>query len=92
MGMTSALKLEQAASLARMVVAIELLAATRALDLRGDMSTAALEEVRARFRSRIPAWREDCVLSVWMEGASNFLAEGALGRDIRKVEFEEVIH
>ena len=47
MGMTSALKLEQAVALARMVVAIELLAATRALDLRGDTSTAALEEVRA---------------------------------------------
>jgi histidine ammonia-lyase len=91
MGMTSALKLEQAVTLARMVVAIELLAATRALDLRGDTSTAALEEVRARFRTRIPAWREDCVLSLWMEGASNFLAEGALGTIIGNVELEEVI-
>jgi histidine ammonia-lyase len=75
-----------------MVVAIELLAATRALDLRGDTSTATLEEVRARFRVRIPAWREDCVLTLWMEGASSFLAEGALGKNIGKVEFEEVIH
>jgi histidine ammonia-lyase len=74
-----------------MVVAIELLAATRALDLRGDKSTAVLEEVRARFRTRIPAWREDCVLSLWMEGASKFLAEGALGKNIGKVELEEVI-
>ena len=91
MGMTSALKLEQAIPLARMVVAIELLAATRALDIRGDTSTAALEEVRARFRARIPAWREDCVLSLWMESASSFLAEAALGNNIGKVEFEEVI-
>jgi histidine ammonia-lyase len=91
MGMTSALKLEQAVELARTVVAIELLAATRALDLRGDTSTAVLEEVRASFRTRIPAWREDCVLSPWMEGASRFLAEGALGKDIGKVKFEEVI-
>ncbi len=91
MGMTSALKLEQAVSLARMVVAIELLAATRALDLRGDTSTAPLEEVRARFRARIPAWGEDCVLSLWMEGASSFLAEAALGKNIRNVELEEVI-
>jgi histidine ammonia-lyase len=91
MGMTSALKLEQAVELARMVVAIELLAATRALDLREDKSTAVLEEVRARFRTRIPAWREDCVLSLWMEGASKFLAEGGLGKNIGKVEFEEVI-
>jgi histidine ammonia-lyase len=91
MGMTSALKLEQAVALARMVVAIELLAATRALDLRKDTSTSALEEVRARFRARIPAWREDCVLSLWMEAASSFLAETALGKNIRKVEFEEVV-
>ena len=82
---------DQAAELARMVVAIELLAATRALDLRGDTSTAVLEEVRASFRTRIPAWREDCVLSLWMERASRFLAEGALGKDIGKVKFEEVI-
>ncbi len=46
MGMTSALKLEQTVDLARMVLAIELLAAARALDLREDTSTASLEEVR----------------------------------------------
>ncbi|HWZ50739.1 MAG TPA: histidine ammonia-lyase [Granulicella sp.] len=77
MGMTSALKLEQAVTLSRMVIAIELLAATRALDLRGDRVTPSLEEVRSRFRSRIPAWQEDCVLSTWMEEASNFLKDAA---------------
>ena len=92
MGMTSALKLEQAVSLARMVVAIELLAATRALDLRGDTSTPALEDVRTRFRVRIPAWREDCVLSLWMESASSFLKESALGKHVGNAELEEVIH
>jgi histidine ammonia-lyase len=91
MGMTSALKLEQAVTLARMVLAIELLTATRALDIREDTSTALLEEVRASFRARIPAWREDCVLSTWMEGASSFLAEGALGKDMTSVELEEVL-
>jgi histidine ammonia-lyase len=91
MGMTSALKLDQAVTLARMVIAIELLAATRALDLRGDTSTAALEEARACFRARIPAWREDCVLSIWMEGASSFLAETPLGKDIGSVELEEAV-
>jgi histidine ammonia-lyase len=91
MGMTSALKLEQAVTLARMVLAIELLTATRALDIRGDISTASLEDVRARFRARIPAWREDCVLSVWMEAASSFLAEGALGKDRDSVGLEEVL-
>ena len=73
MGMTSALKLEQATALCRMVIAIELLTATRALDLRGDCSTEALEEARRLFRERIPAWQEDCVLSIWMEEASGFL-------------------
>jgi histidine ammonia-lyase len=74
-----------------MVLAIELLAASRALDLRGDTSTTSLEDVRARFRVRIPAWREDCVLSIWMEAASSFLAEGALGKNMRAVELEEVL-
>jgi histidine ammonia-lyase len=91
MGMTSALKLEQAVAHARMVVAIELLAATRALDLRGDTSTAALEDIRARFRTRIPAWREDCVLSIWMEAASSFLAEGPLGNNVKRDELAEVL-
>jgi histidine ammonia-lyase len=91
MGMTSALKLEQAVALARIVVAIELLAATRALDLREDTSTAALEEVRASFRARIPAWREDCVLSLSIEGASNFLKEGGLGRPVGNAMLEEVV-
>jgi histidine ammonia-lyase len=91
MGMTSALKLEQAVDLARMVLAIELLAATRALDLRGDTSTASLEDVRTRFRSRIPAWREDCVLSVRMEAASSFLAEGALAKNTHSNNLEEVL-
>jgi len=90
MGMTSALKLQQAVTLARMVVAIELLAATRALDLRGDTCTPALEEARTRFRARIPAWREDCVLSVRMEEASSFLADDAL-HHIESVESVEAM-
>jgi histidine ammonia-lyase len=75
MGMTSGLKLEQSVDLARMVIAIELLAAARAMDLRGDTSTAALEQARTRFRAQVPAWKEDCVLSVWMEEAAKFLAD-----------------
>jgi histidine ammonia-lyase len=75
MGMTAALKLQQAVSLCRMVIAIELLTATRALDIRKDRSTALLEAARSSFRARIPAWQEDCVLSIWMEEASRFLAD-----------------
>lgn len=88
MGMTSALKFEQAVKLARMVVAIEVLAATRALDIRSDRSTAVLEDVRARFRVHVPAWSEDVVLSVLMEDASAFLTEATLGKS---VELEEVL-
>ena len=91
MGMTSALKLEQAVTLARMVVAIELLTATRALDIRKDTSTPSLEDVRFRFRRCVPAWREDCVLSVWMEAASGFLSEGALGQARTTINHEEVL-
>lgn len=89
MGMTSALKFEQAVSLARMVIAIELLTATRALDLREDKSTAVLEEVRMLFRKHVPAWRQDCVLSSLMESASAFLAHQALGKSQKDVEPEE---
>jgi histidine ammonia-lyase len=78
MGMTSALKLVQAVTLTRMVIAIELLAATRALDLRGDTTTPALEEAKRRFRERVPAWRNDCVLSELMEEAASFLADAEL--------------
>lgn len=92
MGMTSALKLDQAVTLARMVIAIELLAATRALDLRGDTSTPPLEEARSRFRARIPAWQEDCVLSVWMEEAASFLADTGLEHiNVKYAEREEAV-
>ena len=92
MGMTSALKLEQAAGLARMVIAIELLAATRALDLRGDTSTPPLEQARASFRARIPAWQDDCVLSIWMEEASSFLAAGGLqDLSLEAIKIEEAV-
>ncbi len=90
MGMTSALKLEQAVTLSRMVIAIELLTATRALDLRGECSTDALEEARRLFRERIPAWQEDCVLSIWMEEASRFL-DGTAFSTISKKLVEETV-
>jgi len=75
MGMTSALKLQQSVRLAEMVIAIEVLAATRALDLRDERTTAVLESAKARFRDHVPAWTEDQVLSVPMESAARFLAE-----------------
>lgn len=79
MGMTSALKLQQAVGLARTVIAIELLTATRALDLRaGDVSTSLLEEVRSHFRSFVPGWKNDCALSTLMEKSESFIHSGNL--------------
>jgi histidine ammonia-lyase len=73
-----------------MVAAIELLTATRALDIRGDRSTPALEEARTRFRACIPPWQEDCVLSIWMEEASRFL-NGAPFASLELRQEEEVL-
>jgi histidine ammonia-lyase len=76
MGMTSALKLDQSLTLATMVIAIELLAATRALDLRRDTTTPILEEAKSLFRTHVPAWTDDCVLATPMQAAATFLAKG----------------
>jgi histidine ammonia-lyase len=76
MGMTSALKLAQSVELAETVVAIELLSAARALDLRGDRTTPRLEQARARFRQAVPGWIEDCVLSGPIERAAEFVTAG----------------
>jgi histidine ammonia-lyase len=91
MGMTAALKLAQAVELTRMVLAIELLAATRALDLRGDAAAPALEEYKARFRQWVPAWEEDCVLSIWMDEAARFLAATPVSEGERVSEPKEVL-
>jgi histidine ammonia-lyase len=90
MGMTSALKLMQAVGLANRVVAIEMLAATRALDLRGDKTTPVLEEIKHRFRTRVPAWRNDCVLSDSIEETANFLATTELNES-RTSELVEAV-
>ncbi len=74
MGMTSALKLQQSVRLAEMVIAIEALAATRALDLRGDTTTPLLESARTHFRQHVPSWHDDQVLSGPMQAAADFLA------------------
>jgi histidine ammonia-lyase len=79
MGMTSALKLERSVSLTRTILAIELLAATRALDLRDDSATTpVLQEAIRRFREQVPGWAEDCVLAVPIKKAEKFIADGLL--------------
>jgi histidine ammonia-lyase len=82
MGMTSALKLAQSVELAETVVAIELIASARALDLRGDGSTPTLEIARNAFREKVPAWVEDCVLSLPMLRAAEFVKAGGFRESI----------
>jgi histidine ammonia-lyase len=75
MGMTAALKLMQSAGHCRMVLAIEWLTATRALDIRGDRFISPLLDVaRLAFREDCPSWGGDCILSVPMANADAFLA------------------
>jgi histidine ammonia-lyase len=75
MGMTSALKLIQSVELCRMVVAVEWLTATRALDLRGDFFVSPLlDPARSAFRVDCPAWEGDCTMSGIMANAEGFLA------------------
>jgi len=60
MGMTAALKLRQAVELARTVLAIELIAASQAIEfLRPLRSSPALEEFLARLREHAPVRRGD---------------------------------
>ncbi len=75
MGMTSALKLMQSMTHCRMVLAIEWLTATRALDIRGDRFVSPqLDEARHAFRGDCPAWEGDRILSGVMADAESFLA------------------
>ena len=75
MGMTAALKLMQSAGHCRMVLAIEWLTATRALDIRGDdFVSPVLDAARAAFRIQCPAWKQDRILSTAMNAADSFLA------------------
>ena len=74
MGMTAALKLQHSVRLAEMVIAIETLAATRALDFRNESTTPILEAAKALFRQSVPAWKADQVLSEPMQHAAEFLA------------------
>jgi histidine ammonia-lyase len=75
MGMTAALKLMQSVTHCRMVLAIEWLTATRALDMRGDRRVSPLlDAARDEFRARCPGWEGDCILSGVMADADSFLA------------------
>ena len=79
MGMTAALKLQQVVANTRAVLAIEALAAARALDcLRPLRSSPAIESARERIATVSPAWTGDRPLSTDIERVSGLIARGGL--------------
>jgi histidine ammonia-lyase len=79
MGMTSALKLQRIVRNTRFVLAIEALAAARALDLLAPLKTGpALEEARARIREVSPPITGDRPFHRDIALLDTLIAEGAL--------------
>jgi histidine ammonia-lyase len=79
MGVTSAHKLKRVVENTRRVMAIELLAAARALDcLKPLRSSPALEKARASLAEVCPPWTGDRPFSQDIERASEWITSGAL--------------
>jgi histidine ammonia-lyase len=79
MGMTSALKLQRVVRNTRAVLAIEALAAARALDLLAPLRTSpVLEEVRSRLRAVSPPLAGDRALHGDIRALEKWIAEGGL--------------
>jgi len=82
MGMSSALKLKQVVSNSRRALAIELLAAARALDcLRPLTSSPVIERVRAALAQVSDPWTADRSLAPDIEKVAAWIASGALTQD-----------
>jgi len=81
MGMTAALKARQAVGLLRDVLAVELLCACQALDLRAPLTTSPpLARVLARVRAEIPPMWEDRLLHDDILAASMLIDAGEIER------------
>jgi histidine ammonia-lyase len=79
MGMASALKLARAVRNTRMVLAIEALAAARALDCLAPLrSSKALEESRRRIRRAAPPIEQDRALAPDIASVTELIESGAL--------------
>ncbi|GAO05268.1 histidine ammonia-lyase [Anaeromyxobacter sp. PSR-1] len=79
MGMTAALKARQVVENVRTCLAIELLVAAQALDLRAPLRPAQrVAEAHARLRERVPHLSEDRALHRDIEAVSRLVDEGAL--------------
>ncbi len=81
MGMTSAIKLKQVVRNTRNVLAIELLAAARALDCLSPLrSSAVIEGARFALREVSPAWVGDRALGADIEKTGEWIAAGGWGK------------
>jgi histidine ammonia-lyase len=79
MGMTAALKLRDVVANTRLVLAMEALAAARALDYLAPLkSSPAIERVRAKLREVVPAWEGDQVFSERIRLVDEWIAGGGL--------------
>lgn len=79
MGANSALKLWKILDNTEYVLAIELLTAAQAMDIRGLEGMApALRRLHASFRTRVPFVREDVFLAPLLNAAVQWLREEAV--------------
>ncbi len=79
MGMTAALKLQQVVKNTRAVLAIEALAAARALDLLAPLkSSPPVEQARAGLRFVVPAWEGDQTFSGRIAAIEKWIGLGGL--------------
>jgi histidine ammonia-lyase len=79
MGMTAAMKLKQIVRNTRNVLAIELLAAARALDCLSPLrSSPAIEGVRSALQAVSLRWTGDRPLTRDIESVGDWIAGGAL--------------
>ena len=79
MSMGAALKAERALDLARHVLAVELLCACQAIEMRAPLRTSApLQRALARVRDAVPALGEDRPPSPDIAAVANLIAAGAL--------------
>jgi histidine ammonia-lyase len=77
MGNAAAWKLKRVVENTRRVLAIELLAAARALDCRRPLkSSAAIEKIRRRLEARCKSWEGDTPFHEAIEKAAEWIAEG----------------
>src|SRR5580658_5092658 len=79
MGMTAALKFRDIVANTRLVLAMEALAAARALDYLAPLkSSPVIEGVRGKLREVVPAWEGDQVFSERIRLVDEWIARGGL--------------